>query len=317
MRRGLASGIVLVGVVVGACVGDEAPNNVNVIVAGDGGDSGGNDSGGSDGGGNDGGNDSGGPDGGGNDGGETDGEADGGLPSAIGNVGGLAMWFSGDTGVTTNGTAVTKWTSHGGAPVVLTADGAATPPSVTTNGIGGKSTIHLDGTPGNGTCPCPGFSGALGFDLAQPITVVALVNKTRWTDNTYNYGGTLFANTAAPPNRHKLHGFVTGGPAPTWALTGSSAIFTNPFSSNDFEAPHLVTAVLNAGSSLVRIDGVQRATGSIGAGSFGSTFLVGTDGSALGSFQGEIGELAVFKRALGDTEMAMVEATLKFPYGLK
>ena len=252
------------------------------------------------------------------DGGGTDAESDtgvdGGVATSIANVTGLAAWFSGDVGVATNGSVVTSWTSHGGAAVIAKPIAGAAAPTVVAQGINGAPAVHLDGTPGNAACPCPGFGGSLAASLVQPLTVVAVVKNTRWTDFSHNYRGILLASALPPPQYMKLHGHIVTGPAPTWALSGTAMIATNPFDDPGFRAAHVVVAKLDRASSLVRIDGVERATGNIGSAPWGTGFTIGNEGSALSSFQGDIAELAIFGRGLDGTEMDAVEGAFKAKY---
>ncbi len=244
---------------------------------------------------------------------KADAPIEGGVATSIAGVAGLSAWFSADVGVAINGLEITSWTSHGGAAVVATPTSAAAKPSV--SAINGRAAVHFEGMLGSASCPCPGFTAELGADLPQPVTLVAVVNNSRWTDATYNYYPTLLANPGVP--YAKFHGHVVNGPAPTWALTsGASMIATNPFGGNDFRAEHQIVAVLGGASSLIRIDGAERATGGVVGGNFRKGFSIGSEvgGSPLTSFQGELAELAIFGRALTAVEMTAVEASFRTKY---
>lgn len=79
---------------------------------------------------------------------------------------------------------------------------------------------------------------------------------------------------------------------------------------------YLVSTYVNGASSVVRLNGVQDASGDAGSTDFGTALNVGTNQIGGGVLLGDIGELVMYDADLTSTERDQVESYLMTKWGL-
>ena len=150
---------------------------------------------------------------------------------------------------------------------------------------------------------------------AQPLTIFAVVKADRYTDGSFNYEGTVLTNY---PPTFKLGGTIQPGPSLTWALNAGTKLTSAAFSNVDWVKPRVLTAIYNAGTSIMRVDGndATAQTGAGGSSPLATSFILGNDGNPLNSLQGDVGELVVYGRVLTTQERSAVETSLKAKWNI-
>lgn len=172
-----------------------------------------------------------------------------------------------------NGFVVTLYDQSGNARHATQATTARQPKIIVTGAMhelaGHRPTIAFN--------PAPTYLAATGFTLAQPNTVfaVGLIG---------NIDGTLY--DSAVTTKQTLR--KTGG---QWALTAGTALFA-PLDDTDF---HTFTALFKNTTSVLRIDGTEKAAGNTGTNSM-TGFHMGAlaGGGTSGDLDGKISEVIIY-----------------------
>lgn len=96
--------------------------------------------------------------------------------------------------------------------------------------------------------------------------------------------------------------------------TGAAASLTS--SAGQDAAPHAFAAVFNGASSLLYVDGVQKASGDAGSSSPGTSVVLGSNGAGSTMLNGVIGDYVLIKRALTADEISNATAWLRGRMGI-
>lgn len=205
------------------------------------------------------------------------------FPSVI-TSGTLLAWYQADKLALTDGSAVSAWPDVSGNGFAATQGTGASQPTFHVNQQNGLPAIVFDGVNDCLTTTVP--------TTAQPFTIFTIANATGQPTNRGVWGGTFGSNSL---------------------LTNFSTLELNSLASSGSAAPagwHNMTALVNGGSSLLRVDGTQVASGAAGSSSL-LAFVIGE--GAPGPFapwSSGIGELLIYTGALSPADVLVVEAYL-------
>lgn len=217
-------------------------------------------------------------------------------------IAGLAYWLdaSDSTTITTVSGAVSEWRSKVSG-TTATQSSAANRPAYTLAGRNGRNVVTFDGT--------SSFMTTGTLSINQPLTIfwAGSVTGTAATYAPYIFDGTLSGNRVAV-------GWNSDGATKNgriWAFSGSSNVI-EPASGQQAYGPWSVVAgVFNGASSLVRSNGSQVASGTLGGNNVDALTLGSRFNQAAGSFiNGPWGAFLIYNRALSADEMQRVERYL-------
>lgn len=234
----------------------------------------------------------------------------------------LVLWYAGDrvlgpsTSVPGDGTSLAKVWDLSGSAITATAAGAAQP-VFKTNILNGQPIMRFDGT---STVSQLGVStlgqsvaGLTGFAVFMSTTVAATAGSIIVIFNGAGTGRFSISRNAA-----NFQMSVKRLDADTLTTIAST---TNPIAINTY---YYVSAVMNytTGAGTIYVNGTQVGTNA-SLTSTGNTSNTGSASAGLGAnpsttnkIAGDIGEVLVYKRALGTTDRQAVELYLKNKYAL-
>jgi hypothetical protein len=212
--------------------------------------------------------------------------------TAPSDISGLEAWFKADALALNDTDPVTSWTDSSGK--ARNATEATNPPSYRTNVVNGFPVVRFDGVNDK--------LQTASFPLAQPLTIFAVFRHSSLaTTNKTVFDG--LTNLSA-----MLSGQVTG---PQWIAFAGTNLFDGTADTNW----HVATVVFNGGSSNIRIDGGPGVTGNAGTAT-PSGITLGSRGSGINFFVGDIFEVTVYSSALSTTNINSVGAYLAARAGL-
>jgi hypothetical protein len=195
-------------------------------------------------------------------------------------ISGLEMWMDGSdsTTMTFNGTAVSEWRDKSGKGNTFTQTTALNQPTFTASARNGRSGLNFPNV--------AQMNGPSGFSFAQPTTWVMAFQAATTTGTWSLYDG----------NTSRQHIF---GNAPTEMrmFAGSSPVIATLVSSSWYVA----ALIYNGASSTHRVSTLTASTVNAGANA-----ITGPRIGANNGLRGDLGELAMFSRALSDAEATAV-----------
>jgi hypothetical protein len=209
-------------------------------------------------------------------------------------VSGYKAWYDASqiTGLS-HGASVNTWPDESGNGNDLVHGSFSAPTYYSTGAL-----LPLSGLPvvlfsGSQALACNPLSETL------PITVFAVGRATT------SPGSSVYVLWSLGNIAGKEHQFLTLSSA--WCLyeSGYSGVSGGSTDAND----HIWTVQSNGGSSLMRIDGTQVATGGVSSGT-SPEFLLGTNSSGAAPWPGIFAEVIVYDSALSTDQMASIEAYL-------
>lgn len=226
---------------------------------------------------------------------------------------GLSAWYRADLGVTKDGSnKVTRWTdlSGSGDHLVQTAFPVRQPTWAGT-AINGKPAVQFDGT--------MVLTSASASDLqagSNDVTVVVVAVPAA-TQPGYSSIVDLSSDTA--------HGYVLGQLADEtnqYRLWFQDATQTSGWQSSPAVtaisggAPQVITVVKNGATASSYLNGSAQGSGTVSQTLYApaAPVAVGNRASALYGFNGQIAEVLVYNRALGDAERQTIETALTTRY---
>jgi hypothetical protein len=190
------------------------------------------------------------------------------------------MWMDGSdsTTMTFNGSAVSEWRDKSGKGTTFSQPIALNQPTFTSSARNGRSGINFPNT--------AQMSGPSGFSFAQPTTWVMAFQAPTSSGGWSLYDG----NTA------RQH--IFGNAATEMRMfAGSSPVIATLVSSSWYVA----ALIYNGASSTHRISTVTASTVNAGANAITAPRIGANSG-----LRGDLGELAMFSKALSDTEATAV-----------
>lgn len=185
-----------------------------------------------------------------------------------------------------DGAAVTNWAPSAGN-VTLSAAGSAQPTYIS-SAINGQPAVRFDGVDDK-------LAGSADF-LPQPVSIFAAV-KLDVSKNTHMV--------------YNAEGIELYAEAGTWRGWGGSGIGDGPVLTS---AATCAIWVANGGSSILDVNGTQ-LLGSVAGIGHNSAVTVGDYSSGGYGLKGDIAEIAVYQRALAQSEIAMLRAYSSARYG--
>jgi hypothetical protein len=195
-------------------------------------------------------------------------------------IAGLEMWMDGSdsTTMTFNGSNVSEWRDKSGKGTTFTQGTALNQPTFTASARNGRSGINFPNV--------AQMNGPAGFSFAQPTTWVMAFQAPTSTGTWSLYDG----NTA----RQHIFG---NGPTEMRMFAGSSPVIATLVSSSWYVA----ALIYNGASSTHRVSTLTASTVNAGANSITAPRIGANNG-----LRGDLGELAMFSRALSDAEATAV-----------
>lgn len=210
-------------------------------------------------------------------------------------VTGLVYRWKASSLALSNGAAVTSWPALvGGSGATLT-NGTATAPTYQTAGIGGQPAVKFvtanTQSMGTGTITAQ----------AQPMTVVVVHQLTR-TDTTIQE---IFAGNTPQ--------IITIGGATGYDCFAGNDLATGTLTT----AARALTYVINGASSAIYLEGTSGTTGDAGAGTIGTSLMIGNHQTANTRWlDGSIAEILVYSQALNATDRSTVHSYIQDLYGI-
>ena len=232
------------------------------------------------------------------------------LPSDLDNC---VVWLRADLGVTFVSGAVSSWADKSGCGNTVSQSTSTKRPAYLANAINGQPALDFDGVDDN-------LNGTLAAMLAgtnQDFTIFVVANVASTTSNgraaLYELSDSLTLT-----NRGPMH-FISGGTTHFWRCfdTGAGqASYANP----PFDSWHVHHGWHQTTERRVYLDNGEKASNTTDVSSRDLT--VHSVGSLRPDWgidyptKGQIAEIIVYQRKLGDPEVALVHSYLKARYGL-
>jgi hypothetical protein len=201
--------------------------------------------------------------------------------------------------VQTSGSSVTRWYNQGTAGATLDALQTAVAPTLVNGALNGMPVVRFNSAVDNTL-----RTGALGSDVAQPLTIIHVGLKTTATGAPFFYDGRVDLKRAAFYNETATVTSIYGG---------TGAVSASPAPLNSFDA---WTGVFNGTQSFINRNG----------GTFGGPASIGTnpiDGMTIGArfnaanrMNGDIAEIAVFTGLLNAAQMKIASNHYSAKYQL-
>jgi hypothetical protein len=223
------------------------------------------------------------------------------------------MWLRADAGVTQNAGAVSRWSDRSGNASDAVQATATAQPRLISNAINSHPVVRFDGKSSFMTFPLNlnGMTGVSVFMVASAATNTGGVSNgvtnapLFWGETAY-WGATFFN----PLQTWVGYRFGTG-------QVGNVAIYTRPATIGT--GASLTTAIKNSATETLYINGSQAMQQSGKLAALAKVATTGYLGEGLSNsmFQGDIAEIAVYNRAVSDTERQQIEGYLLSKYALR
>ncbi len=233
-------------------------------------------------------------------------------PTAAVPTTGLGLWLKADTGITLNGSLVSKWADQSGNGVNAVQTSSGSQPKFVQSVVNGKPALQFDGVSDQMSFPMPvnGLTGMTVFLISSNTTskdggAYGCNNSVLSWIETADWGTMYFG----PFQNVVKYQFATGqaNNLPKYnrpASIGAAYTMTTALKNGTAEALYVGgQLVLSQTGKLAAIAKTQN-TGNLALGYSGT------------HFPGSIAEVLVYKRALTNTERQQVEQYLKTKYGL-
>lgn len=211
-----------------------------------------------------------------------------------------------------NGSRVSTWPTFSGLIGAAQATGINRP-TFRTNAIGGKETVAFDGSDDRLDMSNTFFSTG-----NYPMTTFVVLKTDRLSQHIFGTGSSSSGFLSSFGS-----GLITTGGLPTWkANNSSSGVFLSHSTSINNNQPHILSSIIQTGSSVVYVGLTPSSVSSSAINPFGySRATIGaSDGSATGAsrdpFSGQIAEILVYNRALSAQEHANVVRYLGNKYSI-
>lgn len=229
-------------------------------------------------------------------------------PRAIAN---LAIWFDAQdsTTITTVSGAVSAWNSKVGG-FTATQTTANNRPTFNATGINNKPAVSFDGSNDQltSTYNANAITGFVTYAAALLPALSMVDTKANFEPVWYARGSVatgLNASTSVSPNK--------------WTLSHRSALYNSSVGGDIQNSTQVVLASISASTLTVRVNGVQgtaAGTYTAGSGETSAVFQLGQDGAQARYYEGMVGELLMFTRALGTRELVRIERYLARKWGV-
>jgi hypothetical protein len=237
---------------------------------------------------------------------------------------GPALWFRADQGVVSSGGAVSLWADRSGNSRHATQPQGSCQPVLVRNAQGGHPALRFDGIDDHLSFPCP-VTGLTGM-------TIFLVSSTL-EERSCGVNGS--GNAAIFWHEAENYGTVVLTPAPSkvkffFGTGQTQAIFSYPRPTTIDRAFSLTTSVKNGADAMLYVNGRECLRVSAQKPALAACEKVGQIGRGEGDlltnrqfqgqfegwtyFSGEIAEILVYLRALGDEERLSVEEYLQGKY---
>lgn len=211
-------------------------------------------------------------------------------------IAGLQLWLDAADAATftfSSGTVVSQWNDKSGNTRHVAQGTVARQPD-RSGSQNSKATVVFDGAGVN----ADGLASA-PITLAQAVTVFMVL---KYDDADTNNRQALGNGNTTPTI------YTTGG---IWAIYAGTNLSSGVSDDANY---HYMTAVFDGGSSSLRKDGTQIASGNIGANGWSTKRIPigydGPDASDGSAWDGAIGEVIIYSTSLGTTDRNSVEAYL-------
>jgi hypothetical protein len=208
---------------------------------------------------------------------------------------GLAAWYDASRETVADGTAIASAADYSGNARPATQGTAGKRPLFKANIQNGRGVYRFDGT--------DDFLQAI-FTLPQPVTILAVIKQraTVGGDNAVIFDGGSDASQEL---------FATIGTA-DWNMFSGSSLAIGTGGTAAFQR---VGLVFDGANSSGRIGSAAPVTGNTGSSTSGG-ITMGARGGGTQPIPVDVGEVAVYSRALATGEIAQVMAYLKTKWGL-
>jgi len=236
---------------------------------------------------------------------------------------GLALWLRADQGVFVNGATVVQWSDRSGNNRHATQPVPSQQPVLVRNAVGSHPALRFDGVDDHLTFPAPvaGLGGMTIFLVSAALEELADVGNEQhaaltWTE-TEDASGVILN-----PSGSKVRFFFGTGQTQKVFVYSRPASIERDFSVTTAQKNGAVALLFVNGQEAFRLEGqgpsigATEAIGQIGRG-YGN---LRTDRKFVGQFEGwcyfpgEIAEVIVYTRALGEVERKSVEQYLLGKY---
>lgn len=217
-----------------------------------------------------------------------------GAPFVPTSIAGLAAWYDADAmPVVADGAALSQWDDESGNARHVTQATGANQPTYRTAVLNGKPVLRFDGS--------TDYMDVAFTALAQPNTIFLVAKSTGAVTNRQAFDSQRGGIDTA---RNTL--YASGGGF--WAMYGGGA---EVVSSTSVDAAAVqITGLFNGGSSVLRRDGAQIASGNSGTQGCGG-IRVGSYNGSSNFWSGDVAEILVYNAALSSTDRDSVEAYLR------
>jgi len=234
-------------------------------------------------------------------------------------IAGLQLWLdaSDQSTMTLNGTTVSEWRSKAGS--ISVAQGPAiAQPTLTANYVGSRSALTFDGgdvlyaaSAPLAIAPCTSF---IVYAESAVVSFAGILGGTPATGNDFSdVGG--FITSARESGNFTLRAARSGQPAATEMTAASTSQGASAYGRK------LLTAVVDASSATVRMNGVagtadsHAVTGSSSGAIVGGRFVSGAV-SASFRLNGVVCEILHYSTALSASHVSVVEKWLALRWGV-
>lgn len=225
-------------------------------------------------------------------------------PRSIGN---LAFWLdaSDESTITTVSGNVSEWRSKAGTSLVASQGAALNRPAYTAAGRNGRNVVTFDGT--------NDFLTTSTLSINQPFTIVWAGNSIGPAPNASPAVGPYICDGSTSNTRVAIawNGSATVADNGRPFLFASSVVQPSA-GATAYNAWSVLSAVFNGGTSRMRANGSQVATGNVGATNITALNLGDRfqNASGITQFNGPWGAFLVFSAALSDAQCLAVERYL-------
>jgi hypothetical protein len=235
-------------------------------------------------------------------------------------IAGLQLWLdaSDQSTMTLNGTTVSEWRSKVSSIAVSQTASALAQPTLTANYVGSRSALTFDGgdvlysaSAPLAIAPCTSF---IVYAESAVVSFAGILGGTPATGNDFSdVGG--FITSARESGNLTLRAARTGQPAATEMAASSTSQGASAYGRK------LLTAVVDASSATVRMNGVagtadsHAVTGSSSGAIVGGRFVGGAV-SASFRLNGVVCEILHYSTALTASQVSVVEKWLALRWGV-
>lgn len=244
----------------------------------------------------------------------TDAATDAPPPFSPADVTGLVLWLDPASGVTTAGGKVSAWRDRSASAITVSQTTATNQPSI--GSVGSKPVVTFGAT---------SWLEALGATVGTKLdvgTADILVEYVVATDSATATAltGVLYKASfdGAPYDGLQLYGNLGGGGKPGAGLAGVDLVLTSP-SGNTADGKLHVVGFRRAGTRLsLRYDGAEVTSGTMAVRSVDNTrpLYVGGRPDGVHNADHKVGDVLVFRGAVGDADVAKIEAFVKQKNGI-